>query len=89
MSELPAPDVWLDERHSKCPAPVIALARAAFVKPPGTVVALMADDPAADSDIPAWCRLKGAEFIGTVAPRDGGEGTAYLVRVPEPESARH
>ena len=83
MNELPVPDVWLDERHSTCPAPVIALARAAFVKPPGTVVALMAADPAAASDIPAWCRLKGAEFLGTMAPRDGAEGTAYLVRIPD------
>jgi tRNA 2-thiouridine synthesizing protein A len=61
---------------------VIALARAAFVKPAGTIVAIMAADPAADSDIPAWCRLKGAEFLGTAPTRDGAEGMAYLVRIP-------
>jgi len=42
----------------------------------------MASDPAAETDIPAWCRLRGAEYLGTRPPRDGGEGLAYLVRTP-------
>jgi len=80
FASVPTPDVWLDERGARCPAPVIALARAAFTRPAGTVVAVMAIDPAAGTDIPAWCRLKGAEYLGELPPRDGGEGMAYVVR---------
>lgn len=79
----PEPDVWIDERGSRCPAPVISLARAAFTRPAGTVVAVMASDPAAATDIPAWCRLRGAEYLGTREPRDGGEGRAYVVRLTD------
>ena len=79
-ASIPAPDVWLDQRANRCPAPVIALARAAFTQPAGTVVAVMAADPAAGTDIPAWCRMKGAEYLGELPPRDGGEGRAYVVR---------
>ncbi len=82
MDATAEPQAWYDERGSRCPAPVIALARAVFVRPPGTVVAVMASDPAAETDIPAWCRLRGAEYLGTRPPRDGGDGLAYLVRTP-------
>ncbi|MCX6459603.1 MAG: aminotransferase class V-fold PLP-dependent enzyme [Actinobacteria bacterium] len=82
MDDWAEPQAWYDERGNRCPAPVIALARAVFARPPGTVVAVMASDPAAETDIPAWCRLRGAEYLGTRPPRDGGEGLAYLVRTP-------
>ena len=80
-TESSEPDAWLDERGNRCPAPVIALARAAFTRDPGTIVAVMASDPAAATDIPAWCRMRGTEFLGERDPRDGGEGRAYLVRL--------
>ena len=83
----PEPDVWLDERSSRCPAPVIALGRAAFTREPGIVVAGLASDPAAATDIPAWCRLRGAEFLGTRPPPDGGDGVGYLVRLAAPTSS--
>ena len=77
-------DVWLDERGRRCPLPVIALMRATSTYPPGLVVAVMSDDPAAEHDIPAWCRLKGAMFLEDIPPRDGGAGRAYVVRLPQP-----
>ncbi|MEZ5115495.1 MAG: sulfurtransferase TusA family protein [Candidatus Nanopelagicales bacterium] len=76
------PVAWLDQRGQRCPIPIVTLARARRAYPPGSVVALVADDPGAQADVPAWCRLKGAELLGTTAPRDGGPGTAYLVRLP-------
>ena len=83
----PEPETWIDERGSRCPAPVIALGRAAFTREAGTVIAILASDPAAGTDIPAWCRLRGADFIGTRTPPDGGEGVAYLVRLPPADGA--
>ncbi|MDO8731812.1 MAG: sulfurtransferase TusA family protein [Actinomycetota bacterium] len=78
-------DLWIDERGRRCPIPVISLARAQttwFRDDIGVdeVVGMLADDPAAEYDIPAWCRLKGAEFLGSVNPPDGGSGMGYVVR---------
>lgn len=71
----------LDERGRRCPQPVIALMRAA-ARMQGQVVVVLADDPAAEYDIPAWCRLKGAELLERSAPPDAGPGVAYRVRLP-------
>ena len=58
------PVVVIDERGRTCPHPVIALGRASKVAPPGSRIDLLADDPAAESDVPAWCRMTGADFLG-------------------------
>ncbi len=78
----PIPDTWIDERGRRCPLPVLALSRACKANEPGRVIAVLADDPAARYDIPAWCRLKSAAYLGDIDPPDGGIGRAYLVRVP-------
>jgi tRNA 2-thiouridine synthesizing protein A len=75
-------DTWLDERGRRCPLPVLALMRAVQSHDPGVVVAVISDDPAAEHDIPAWCRLKGATLIERIAPPDGGAGSAFVVRLP-------
>lgn len=67
-------DVELDERGRLCPLPVIALARAAADLPGGGVVRLLADDPAAVADVPAWCRMRGHTLLSAL------EGS-YVVRV--------
>jgi tRNA 2-thiouridine synthesizing protein A len=58
----------LDCRGQRCPLPVIALAKRLPDVPVGTVLRVLADDPAADNDIRAWCRMRGHEFVGTPAP---------------------
>lgn len=58
----------LDCRGQRCPLPVIALANRLPELPPGAVLRVLADDPAADNDIRAWCRMRGQEFVGTPAP---------------------
>ena len=63
----------LDCRGQRCPMPVIALARRLPAVTVGTVIRVLADDPAAANDIPAWCRLRGHELVGV-------DGTAYEVR---------
>lgn len=49
----------------RCPLPVIALARAIPDVAVGTVIRVLADDPAAAIDIPAWCRMRQQEFVGS------------------------
>ncbi|GIF04525.1 hypothetical protein Asi03nite_20630 [Actinoplanes siamensis] len=43
--------------------PVIRLAKVMPQVAVGEIVRVLADDPAAANDIPAWCRLKGQEFV--------------------------
>ena len=73
----------VDARGLACPLPVIRLARCARDCDPGTVVEVWATDPAAAADVPAWCRLRGQEFLGAQpgAGEDGTPYTAYRVRV--------
>lgn len=72
-----APELVLDCTGMRCPLPVIELARRIGDVPVGGVVVVLADDPAAALDVPAWCRLRGQEFLGA---RDGGPVPAYAVR---------
>jgi tRNA 2-thiouridine synthesizing protein A len=67
----------LDCRGKRCPLPVIELARRIRVVPVGGTVTVLADDPAARLDIPAWCRMRQQEYLGELA---GEDGPAYTVR---------
>ena len=73
----PAQEV-LDCRGMRCPLPVVEVARRVQQLSAGQVLAVVADDPAAAADIPAWCRLRGHSYLGT---GDAVEGApTYLVR---------
>ena len=73
----PDEPVLVDSRGRRCPLPVIDLARAAATAPPGAVIDVLADDPAAAADIPAWCRMRGHAYLGVVATAPGdAEGRA-------------
>jgi tRNA 2-thiouridine synthesizing protein A len=72
------PDLELDCRDLMCPQPVIELARRIGEVEVGQVVAVVADDAAARVDVPAWCRMRGQEYVGEQAVEDGTP--AYLVR---------
>jgi TusA-related sulfurtransferase len=78
VTELPEPDLSLDCRAKRCPLPVIELGRRIGEVAVGGVVAVVADDPAAATDIPAWCRLRGHHYLGIGEPVHGAP--AYLVR---------
>jgi tRNA 2-thiouridine synthesizing protein A len=60
--------VLLDCRGQKCPLPVIKLAQRIGDLAVGEVIRVLADDPAAANDIPAWCRMKRQEFLGSPRP---------------------
>lgn len=74
----PPAELWIDERGHRCPAPVIALGRAGRAATDETLIVVLADDPAAEFDVPAWCRMTGNELVDSQANQPG---TAYLVRI--------
>ena len=58
-----APLITIDALGRKCPIPIIWLAQQIGDVPVGAVIAVLADDPAAYSDIPAWCALKSHDCV--------------------------
>ncbi|RKN42254.1 cysteine desulfurase/sulfurtransferase TusA family protein [Streptomyces hoynatensis] len=57
-------EVTVDALGTLCPLPVIELAKAIGRVPVGGVVTVLADDGAARLDIPAWCAMRGQEYLG-------------------------
>jgi tRNA 2-thiouridine synthesizing protein A len=70
--------VEVDARGLRCPLPVIRLAAAARGTGPGTEIVVLATDPAARHDIPAWCRMRG-HVLAEVTEVAGAGHTAYRV----------
>jgi tRNA 2-thiouridine synthesizing protein A len=56
-------NVDLDCRGLLCPLPVIKLAKMLPTVAVGDTVTVLADDPAAATDIPAWCRMRSQELV--------------------------
>ena len=65
----------LDARNERCPLPIIRLAALLADLPPGEEVVLFATDPAARSDVPAFCRMRGHELVA-VEDRPAGDDQA-------------
>lgn len=61
----------LDQRGRRCPLPVIELARHIGDVAVGETLSVAADDPAARIDIPAWCRMRGHDYVGETTAPDG------------------
>ena len=61
----------LDVRQLLCPLPVIRTQAKVATLPTGTILEVTATDPGVLQDIPAWCRVHGHRFLGSV--RDGRE----------------
>lgn len=72
------PALELDCRDLPCPMPVIELARHLADVEVGEVLAVVAHDPAARVDVPAWCRMKGQHYLGADTAADGAP--RHLVR---------
>lgn len=64
-------DVELDCRDLRCPLPIIRLANNIGDVGVGQTMAVVADDPAARADVPAWCRMRGQEYVGEDLAADG------------------
>jgi tRNA 2-thiouridine synthesizing protein A len=72
-----APSLTLDALGKKCPIPIIMLAERVRDVGVGQTIEVLADDPAAKTDVPAWCMLKSHEFVQAV---DRPTGWSFLVR---------
>jgi tRNA 2-thiouridine synthesizing protein A len=59
----------LDCMGLKCPQPIIELARRIGEVDIGELVEIRADDPAAEPDLAAWCRMRGHQLVVTDPPR--------------------
>ena len=71
-------DLELDCRGLLCPAPVIAVGRLLAEVAVGGTLAVVATDVAARVDVPAWCRMRGQEYLGEDTADDGV--ARYVVR---------
>ena len=71
-------DLELDCRGMLCPLPVIELGKRYAEVPVGGLVAVLATDVAARTDVPAWCRMRGQEYVGEEFAADGVP--RYVVR---------
>lgn len=62
-----SPDVTreIDATGLSCPMPVIELAKAVDGLEVGQVVGLVATDPAAQVDVPVWCRMQRQTLLET------------------------
>ena len=61
----------IDCRGRRCPLPVVELAKHIGDVAVGETLGVAADDPAARHDVPAWCRLRGHDYLGESAAADG------------------
>lgn len=68
----------LDCRGLLCPQPIIELSRHLADVAVGNLIAVTAEDPAARYDVPAWCRMRGQEYVGAEPAPDGV--ARYVVR---------
>lgn len=66
----------LDCRGQSCPEPILGLARRARALASGSVLEVIADDPAFDLDLKSWCRSTGAKVL-SIEP----DGRALRARV--------
>ena len=57
------PTLTIDALGRKCPIPIIMLADQIRGVPLGAIVSVLADDPAAYTDVPSWCAMKSQEFV--------------------------
>jgi TusA-related sulfurtransferase len=80
-------ELTIDSRGRRCPLPIIDLAAAARTAPAGSRITVIADDPAAATDVPAWCRMRGHHYEGStpqdaaVGQEDSKTAMAYRVRL--------
>ncbi|MEE1755139.1 cysteine desulfurase/sulfurtransferase TusA family protein [Streptomyces sp. SP18CS02] len=75
--DAPPGSLLVDTTGRRCPIPVIELAKVIADVPVGGTVTVLSDDEAARLDIPAWCRMRGQEYVGE---RPADHGVAYVVR---------
>jgi len=75
-------DVTIDARGLLCPLPIIELAKAAAAAAAGDELTVECTDVAARTDVPAWARMTGNEFVGeTRIEQTETDGGAFALTV--------
>lgn len=69
----------IDLRGMKCPAPIVALNNESRELAKGELFEAVADDPAFELDVKAWCRRKGFELLTLEA---SAQETRAVIRCP-------
>lgn len=67
----PTAPLVVDARGTRCPVPVLRLARAVAGLPPGSVATVLATDPAVEHDVPAWAGMRGHAVVALARTGDG------------------
>ncbi|WP_225840144.1 sulfurtransferase TusA family protein [Streptomyces sp. NK08204] len=76
--EIPVPDITVDGTGLLCVTLLLRLREEVDGAPPGAVVHVIATDPAAPLDLPAWCHMTGHRYLG---PVPGGEGPVFALQL--------
>ncbi|MEU6235981.1 sulfurtransferase TusA family protein [Kitasatospora sp. NPDC047058] len=82
-----AAGITVDGTGLLCVTLLLRLRRHITGAPPGTVVHVIATDPAAPLDLPAWCHLTGHHYLGPV-PDDAGRDVYALQLTARPTPTR-
>lgn len=70
-------DEEIDAIGLLCPLPVLRTRKRMQGFVSGTVIKVLASDPAAQIDMPHFCNEQGHDFLGS---EDAGDYTAYFLR---------
>ncbi|HCA86571.1 MAG TPA: redox protein, regulator of disulfide bond formation [Streptomyces sp.] len=84
MTESPAPDITVDGTGLLCVTLLLRLRKEIDGAEPGTLVHVIATDPAAPLDLPAWCHMTGHTYLGPVpvpVPVPGAEQPVYALQL--------
>jgi tRNA 2-thiouridine synthesizing protein A len=77
-SEIPAADLTVDGTGLLCVTLLLRLRKQIDAAEPDTVVHVIATDPAAPLDLPAWCHMTGHTYLG---PVPGSDRPVYALRL--------
>lgn len=84
--DTPSPDITVDGTGLLCITLLLRLRKEIDSAAPGTIVHVIATDPAAPLDLPAWCHMTGHHYLGPV-PESGRDVYAFRL-TPQPMATR-
>jgi TusA-related sulfurtransferase len=74
-------DETLDCYGLLCPMPIIKISQRIKGLKPGQVLEVIATDEGIKTDLPAWCKMTGQEFLGV--EEKNGEFHAFVKKVKD------
>ncbi|MFF4755234.1 sulfurtransferase TusA family protein [Streptomyces sp. NPDC002514] len=79
IPDTPAPGITVDGTGLLCVTLLLRLRKEIDGAQPGTVVHVIATDPAAPLDLPAWCHMTGHHYLGPVLA--SADAPVYALRI--------